>query len=151
MSAIHDMIYWESHITLLVFSKIYNLNLIMGKHHTDPRWVIRYETIDQCPSRIRSWETSQAWGIAAVGETIETRLRAMGEGRARLSGTGGEDNWVVWKFHFAYANVYFLVLIIMFLLCQISALRKILEVYKIYFCRFPIQLKLFQNKVLRES
>lgn len=108
MSAIHDMIYWESHITLLVFSKIYNLNLIMGKHHTDPRWVIRYETIDQCPSRIRSWETSQAWGIAAVGETIETRLRAMGEGRAKAIRGWWGNNWVSLKISFCICKCLFL-------------------------------------------
>lgn len=130
MSAIHDMIYWELHITLLVFSKIYNLNLIMGKHHMDPRWVIRYETIDQCPSRIRSWETSQDWGIAAVGETIKTRFSVMGERRAKAIGLVGWITEWVWKCHFACANVYFLVLIIIFLLCQISTLRKMLELYK---------------------
>lgn len=152
MSAIHDMIHWEEHITLLVFSKIYNLNLIMEKRHMDPRWVICYETIDQCPSRIRSWEASHDWGIATDCKTIETRLSAMGEARTEaMRGWELISEWV-WKFHFACLNAYFFVLIIILLLCQISVLRKItVGTEKLYFCRFPVQLRLFQDKVQRKS
>lgn len=64
--------------------------------------------MDQCPSRIRSWETSQDWGIAEVGETIKTRLSAMGEGRAKAIRAGGVDNWVSLKMSFCMCKCLFL-------------------------------------------